>query len=315
MERQREIRRRKEERERWEKDRWGWRVEVEIRERWESERRTEREIWERQRKEKEMERKWEREAPIRMKRERQMRWDREREIKMEKDQKRWEIRMEKNRQRFERERVRREKERERTMEIERIQEEMRILEETRQQVCEICGEEKRVGEFVDLLLCEVGHWGGSYCRECLNKYLSIKIKECYSEINIKCVHPDCKSEIREIVIFEILYSNEESERKKLFEKYNQLKEQSTHNRQIYLKELFGNKHKTIEQLENTNWLLQHTKYCPSCFRLIEKGFGCNQMECCCGHSFCFGCGENMGSCQCDSESADGLRIQPLMQTL
>ena len=99
-------------------------------------------------------------------------------------------------------------------------------------VCGICAEEKRLGEFAQVTLCGVGHWGGSYCRECLYAYISIKIKESYSETVIKCLVPGCKSEISEMVINQIL--NETFEGKKLLEKYKQLKEQSMHKAQVFL---------------------------------------------------------------------------------
>ena len=46
------------------------------------------------------------------------------------------------------------------------------------------------------------------------------------------------------------------------------------------------------------------KQCPSCKFWVSKNEGCDHMTCRCGHEFCYKCGAEYGTCDCEQDISD-----------
>ncbi|XP_071923471.1 probable E3 ubiquitin-protein ligase ARI2 isoform X4 [Coffea arabica] len=52
--------------------------------------------------------------------------------------------------------------------------------------------------------------------------------------------------------------------------------------------------KCQDESETVNWIKVNTKYCPKCYKPVEKNGGCNLVRCVCGQPFCWLCGGATG---------------------
>lgn len=192
---------------------------------------------------------------------------------------------------------------------------------TRTIVCGICNETKlatkgRNGEFLRGSPCAFKHEMGQmdeghqdYCKSCLYEYISTKIHDAHSGLNIRCPHPSCTLMMYPYRIWELTFVSEQ-DGEKLREKIKELQKKEFRGR---LQELFSGKTKlTPEEELFSNWLKDNTRYCPRCHIIIERSVGCNHLLCCCGFNFCYGCGEGIQQCQCESLEQGQRPIQKRM---
>jgi hypothetical protein len=138
--------------------------------------------------------------------------------------------------------------------------------------CPLCCEDKPLSA-----MCLLSRCSHESCKDCITKWIEKTEASGHQRTQPTC--PFCRLELTEAETFVILGRS-----------FHPATASSAAPTEVEADEL------TLQ------WLQEQTRPCPHCGALIEKGEGCDLMECLCGYRFCYGCGSQGAECPCTPEN-------------